>query len=159
MKILFLDIDGVLNSRRSLTAFGEYPINFSARELAFFDWVAVALVRRLCRETKSKVVLSSTWRYFFSAEQVAAALDLPVIDCTPKSSEEADYARRGGEIEAWLDDHPEVTHYAITDDINAMLDEQQPHFVQTDERCGLSLNDYHLLYMILTDPDLAIRAI
>lgn len=155
MKILFLDIDGVCNSQRSLTAFGEYPTDFSAREMAFFDMVAVALVRRLCRVTGCKVVLSSTWRYFFSAEQVATALDLPVIDCTPKSTEEADYARRGGEIYAWLDQHPEVTHYAIVDDVNAMLPEQQRHLVQTDERCGLSLDDYHRLYMNLTDPDYA----
>lgn len=155
-RILFLDIDGVLNSERSCHAFGGYPHDFTPGGIARFDLVAVALVRRLCRESGAVVVLSSTWRYHFSAAEVAAALDLPVIGTTTIVNAN-DYASRGGEIAAWLAEHPEVEHYAIIDDIDVMLPEQQAHFVQTDWRCGLSLDDCQRLHMLLTDPDCAIR--
>lgn len=154
MKILFLDIDGVLNSRRTCHAFDGYPDDFG--DMRRFDLVAVALVRRLCRETGCQVVLSSTWRYYFTAEQAAAALALPMISATSTESYN-DYASRGGEIRAWLAAHPEVTHYAIVDDVAAMLPEQQPHFVQTDDGFGLTLADYHRLHMLLTDPDCALE--
>jgi hypothetical protein len=145
MKILFLDIDGVLNSKRSDYAFDGRPHDFSARQMAFFDMVAVALVRKLCAATGCSVVLSSDWRYNTTAHAAAAALDLPIMDITPMLHK----VSRGVEIHAWLGAHPEVTHYAIVDDINAMLPDQQRHFVQTDETCGLSLDDFHRLHMIL----------
>lgn len=154
MKILFLDIDGVVNSRRTALAFGGYPHDFSPAGMARFDPVAIAMVRRLCRETKTSIVLSSTWRLHFTVAEVAAGLDLPVIDHTPNSP--AGYDGRGHEIAAWLAAHPEVDSYAIVDDQAVMLPEQAAHFGQTDEACGLSLDDYDRLYMILTDTDMAV---
>lgn len=47
MKILFLDIDGVLNSDRSNMAFSGYPHSFSDADMAKFDNVALGLLRRL----------------------------------------------------------------------------------------------------------------
>lgn len=49
---------------------------------------------------------------------------------------------RGSEIKEWLDAHPEVTNYVIIDDDNDMLDEQEPHFVQTSWYDGI--NDYNV---------------
>jgi hypothetical protein len=155
MKVLFLDIDGVLNSDRTAFAHGGYPHNFSPDHLALFDRTAIALVRRLCADHGVQIVLSSTWRYHFPVWKVAEGLDLPVIGHTPKPAD-CEYMNRGREIALWLSEHPEVTHYAIVDDINAMLPEQQPYFVQTDERDGLSLGDYARLAHILNDPDLAL---
>lgn len=147
-RVLFLDIDGVLNSRRSAVATGGYPHGFDDSEMVRFDLIAIALVRKLCREAKAKIVLSSTWRYHFPIWKIAEELDLPIVGCTPRPSE-CDYMNRGQEIAQWLAEHPAATRYAIVDDINAMLPEQQQYFVQTNEEFGLSLADYERLLTIL----------
>lgn len=148
MKVLFLDIDGVLNSRRSQMAFGGYPHDFSSADMARFDLVAVGLIRRLCRVTGCSIVLSSDWRYYTTAHLAANALDLPIMDVTPQLD-----ASRGCEINAWLNEHPEVERYAIVDDIAAMLPSQQANFVQTDDECGLTLRDMNDLAAILCPRD------
>jgi hypothetical protein len=143
-KIMFLDIDGVLNSRRTCIAFDGFPHSFSDSDLVKFDWVAVGLISNLCRETGCKIVLSSTWRYDYTAEQCAEAFDLPIIDITPNLMR-----GRGWEIAEWLEDHPEVTTYAIVDDIADMRPSQQQNFVQTDEMLGLTVVDWRKLKNIL----------
>jgi predicted mannosyl-3-phosphoglycerate phosphatase (HAD superfamily) len=50
MKIIFLDIDGVLNNYNTL---GE-GLNWESN--------AVKILKRIIKETGAKVVLSSTWR-------------------------------------------------------------------------------------------------
>ena len=44
-KIVFLDIDGVLTSTRTCVAHGGYPFDFDAKDMAQFDYTAIALVR------------------------------------------------------------------------------------------------------------------
>jgi hypothetical protein len=159
MKLLFLDIDGVLNSERTYLAFGRYPHTFSESDLACLDLVAVGMIRKLCKVTGAQVVLSSSWRAEFTAEQAAAALDLPIISCTPWFRH---VVPRGREIAAALAEYPLVTHYAIVDDVHTdmgmvqILPAQMPHFVHTDENEGLTLADYKRLLVILTDRDCAI---
>jgi hypothetical protein len=151
MKVLFLDIDGVLNSERTRMALGGYPQDFAPAELEKFDWVAVLLIKRLCRETGAVVVMSSAWRNLFELKDFKENFDLPVIDRTPYLGSDA-YAAgvcRGDEIAAWLKDHPEVTHYAIVDDYADMLEEQQEFFVLTTEQDGLRYNDYMMLRNLL----------
>jgi len=145
MKILFLDIDGVLNSGRTLAAFGGYPHDFSSQGMGKFDPVAIGLIQKLCIQTSCEIVLSSTWRIDHTCVQAANALDLPIIASTPILNNTA----RGFEINAWLTEHPEVQCYAIVDDIDAMLDFQKPFFVQTDASLGLTLENYRDLKRIL----------
>lgn len=147
MNILFLDIDGVLNSKRTSVAFDGSPHSFSPKDMLRFDMVAVGLIRTLCAQTNCSIVLSSDWRYDFTAHQVANALDLPVMDVTPKLP-----GSRGFEINAWLSAHPEVIRFAIVDDIAQMFDCQSANFVQTDDECGLSLRNYLDLLLILGGP-------
>jgi hypothetical protein len=145
MKILFLDIDGVLNSSRSAVAFGGYPHSFSPEDMLKFDNIAIALIRRLCKETRCEIVLSSSWRYDITAEDAAKALSLPIIDVTPILSNTS----RGFEINAWMAKHPDVQCYAIVDDIAAMLDFQKPFFVKTNNEEGLTLINYLDLKYVL----------
>ena len=126
MKVIFLDIDGVLNSHRTCLAFGGYPHEFSEKHMARFDMVALTLIRRIARAAGAVFVLSSAWRIGREASEVAAGLDLPIIDKTPSLS-----GARGLEIQYWLDQHPEVECYAIIDDDSDMLDSQKPFFVHT----------------------------
>ncbi len=145
MKILFLDIDGVLNSKRTRVAFGRFPLDLSPLDISLFDRVALNLIRVLCLETGASIVLSSDWRLDHSAPEVSRALDLPVIGATPKLSR-----LRGFEINAWLSNNPGVTTFAIVDDIPQMLDSQSANFVQTDDEFGLTLRNYLDLKRILS---------
>ena len=143
MKVLFLDIDGVLNSTRTAVANGGYPHELHHREA--FDWTSIKLLQRLCDSAGVQVVLSSAWRNFCDFKDVGAAFGLSIVDRTPDHRG----GPRGEEIQAWLDAHPEVTHYAIVDDDADMLEGQQAHFVRTDAFDGLLWKDFTLVCSIL----------
>lgn len=146
MKILFLDIDGVLNSARSCRAFDGYPHDFSDEGMRKFDSVAIGLVRKLCDKTGALIVLSSTWRMLHDISECAQGLGLPIFDRTPILE-----GPRGVEINAWLSKHPEVTRYAIVDDDSDMLPEQKQYFVKTNFEEGLSMHDFKALLGLLSD--------
>lgn len=133
MRVLFLDIDGVLNSHRTVVAFNGYPHDVSPAGLAQFDMAAVALLRGLCKAGGVQVVLSSTWRLDPKWKTFGPALGLPIIDRTPSL-----LGPRGKEIAAWLEAHPEVERFAIVDDDSDMLPEQRPFFVKTQHEDGLT---------------------
>lgn len=134
-RILFLDIDGVLNSVKTCLAHGDYPHELTERE--GFDWVAIKLLQRLCDSEGVQIVLSSTWRKWNKPSEFAATFDLPVIDSTPIL-----HTERGHEIQAWLDANEDVEQYVILDDDADMLDSQQERFVRTDPNEGLTLADF-----------------
>lgn len=131
MKVVFLDIDGVLNSQRSSIAFGGYPHDVVGYERAMFDEVALSLIRGIIKTAGASVVLSSSWRTTHAYADVGRALELPIIDATPRL-----LGPRGKEIKAWLDNHAECTSYAIVDDDSDMLPEQSPYFVHTNNFDG-----------------------
>jgi hypothetical protein len=143
MKIIFLDFDGVItipSSRWHLKA------------------SLIRNVRRIVDETGAKIVVSSSWRHGFpepSAEATARQMaDRPkrcprnamlnwlsdnLYDCTPYFPDEKYSGQgRGGEIQTWLDRHPDVENYVILDDDGDMLDSQLYHFVQTNYEDGLT---------------------
>lgn len=136
-RILFLDLDGVLNSRRTCMAFGDFPHGLDPLAVAKFDPVGLALVRHFCRATGARVVLSSSWRILHPWREVGEALQLPIIDATPRLA-----GPRGQEIAAWLAAHPEVEQWAILDDDGDMLPEQLPRFVHTRHDEGLVWADF-----------------
>jgi HAD domain in Swiss Army Knife RNA repair proteins len=109
MKIIFSDIDGVLNCRAT-------P---NPRK---FPYVADAkLVTRLCavlEQTKAQIVLTSTWRYDPAGLFSAKRWGIPFVDITPDLPKEP----RGNEIRAWLRKHSAVSRYAVLDDEDDELD-------------------------------------
>ena len=158
MKVIFLDIDGVLNSEEFFVEmtqncrYEEYrKAGYSARmsrNLCSLDSVAIAHLNHLITQTGAKIVVSSTWRADDPwLQEVFAIVGIPAyIDITPYT-----IARhRGTEIQQWLDKHPEVENYVILDDDNDMLDKQFDHFVQTDAyKRGLSLENVEQAIKIL----------
>jgi len=103
MKVIFLDVDGVLNSSKTVERW---------RGLIGID---ASLARRfagLQQSTGANVVLSSTWRLSRTWRSTMRKNGVVgVIDRTP----DLPGRPRGEEIEAWLR-HPEVEVYAILDD-------------------------------------------
>lgn len=110
MKVLFLDIDGVCNSRKFAEAGNSLWNNT--------DPAAVKLVRRIIDETKCSVVLSSTWRMYPDSRKAVKEQVCHYIDCTKdmQAGAKRGVVERGIEVQEWLDRHPEVTAYAILDD-------------------------------------------
>jgi hypothetical protein len=155
-KVLFLDVDGVLNSSRTCHVHGGpselggkpkgngFPHSFDEKNMLKFDHTAIGLIRQLCIETDCSIVLSSSWRIGRTAHEVANGLDLPIFDVTPSLA-----GVRGSEIQHWLDRHPEVETYAIVDDDSDMLESHKDYFVQTDGQEGLSYKNFTTLLNIL----------
>lgn len=145
MRIIFLDIDGVLNceiffkQRVKSTSIIEHPDNSICKE-------RVSWLNDLCKETEAKVVISSTWRHSGLQyckdvlERRGATFD--VIDVTPDLS--FDGAVRGNEIKYWIDKNIEnpsdYRDYVIIDDDSDMLLWQKDNFFKTDSYAGLTSN-------------------
>lgn len=124
MKILFLDVDGVLNTTKSTTF-----LSLSKPKLR--------LLEKIVKETGCYIVLSSTWRKdneaYMKLVRTLLYRNIIIHDITPTL-----WKDRGYEIEAWLNDNPHVEKYAILDDDSDMLDTQLRHFFQTDPEYGLT---------------------
>lgn len=152
MKILFLDIDGVLNSTRSSIAdsagYLPYPHIGGApglpKELKDTDWVAIGMVAKLIKQQNVHIVISSSWRESFTIKQLENMFYLPILGAIDQ-----DPGIRGEQIQRWLNAHPEVTEYAIVDDNSQFLASQADHFVQTDFDEGLTYANIKALRDIL----------
>lgn len=130
MKVLFLDVDGVLNSRQAT--------NFKNNLWPVDDYMCF-LVGKIQLDANCAIVVSSSWRHHPEAMELIRKKLSNVIDKTPTSGLVGyDEKPRGHEIQAWLDAHPEVTRYAILDDDSDMLDSQLPNFFQTTFDTGLT---------------------
>ena len=164
--ILFLDIDGVLNSERQhnhCVETGEaYVDNFGYA----FDPEAVANLKKIVDETGADIVISSSWKFWglSTMRELWTSRGLPgkLLDVTPNNlsdemllSVDLDTmmlpAGKGSEIKEWLDTKgSEVTNYVILDDVPDMLPEQESHFVQIDPRIGITKEDADKIFTILT---------
>ena len=124
MKVLFLDIDGVVNNERT-------KANFEG--LIAIDPTMAALVQRIVQNTGCEIVLSSSWRLFQNGRDEIERKICRFADITPIL-----HAPRGYEIKVWLTLHPEIDHYAILDDAESILPEQRANFFQTTWESGLT---------------------
>ena len=128
-KVLFLDVDGVLNSeewfsRRDQPAWNE------------IDPAAVALVIDVLENAGAMLVLSSTWRLVAMCVEELCKAGLPIADKTPV----LDTNNRGEEIRAWLEAHPNVTDFVIFDDDEDAGDcGLRERLVRTDWKTGLQV--------------------
>lgn len=151
MKVIFLDIDGVLNSDRSCIALGGYPHPWprESRDWHLFDPVAIALLGRVVRETGAVCVLSSSWRVLLEdLGELAERIGVPIIDRTrPTQGNEP----RGEQIQDWLDAHSDVEQWAILDDSTDMLDHQMESFVRVPPGNGMTQMNYLELSTLLGD--------
>lgn len=138
MRVVFLDIDGVLNSsewflRRKKEGREVAP----CKEL---DRSAVLLLNEIVSKTDAKIVISSSWRLAFDLEFIISVLEKhgfngEVLGRTPHRTTFP--VHRGNEIQDWLDGHPEVTEFCIIDDDQDMLEHQMSNFVHTTWAKGL----------------------
>jgi hypothetical protein len=135
-RVLFLDIDGVLNHAASGRREGVPGM------AAWLDPRHLEPLNRVALATNARLVISSSWRVGRSLEDVRTLLRdfgvlAPIVDATPV----AESRRREEEILTWLARHPEVQAYAVVDDELRVDDDSPlaPHLVGTRMDEGLTL--------------------
>jgi HAD domain in Swiss Army Knife RNA repair proteins len=173
LRVIFLDIDGVLNSE-------SYMLKLAAKHCQLephtpcdcfklyrqIDPEAIARLNRLVAVTEAKIVISSTWRKLFDPPDLRRILEDhglvgEIIGETPDGANDSelraglrdgelaqDRVFRGNEIDFWLKRHPAVDRFVILDDGSDMMMHKN-RLVQTD--CEDGLCDEHV--------DLAIRVL
>jgi hypothetical protein len=118
LKIIFLDIDGVMNTQTSMmeAAEQEKPL--------LLDRACVARLQKLVERTGADLVLSSVWRLspgglgFIARALVAAGWQgrPPLIGRTPRLFQK----QRGDEIAEWVTDNGPIEAMVILDDDSDM---------------------------------------
>lgn len=130
MRVIFLDIDGVVNT---FQIYKEKPAHladvFMPKIKDYYLYIcssgdgrvsngqAIIWLEKICKDWNAKIVLTSTWRLRFdnacqALYNTGLSKDVEIIGRTP--SVESHY--RGKEIQLWLEEHPEVTDFVILDD-------------------------------------------
>jgi hypothetical protein len=155
MKIIFLDIDGVLITRRN----GSLTSIDSEQNPNGFDENAVRNLNRLIKETGARIVISSSSRLTNSIRQLGVILqcggvvDPPVLDVTPfVINTETRRSHRGREILSWLEKNPSVTDYVVIDDYDHehLSGIPRDRIVKTTDLDGFGTDDvYHKALDIL----------
>ena len=116
MKIIFLDLDGVLN-------------NWYHPEL--IDKKNAYILKEILKISKLKIVLTSSNKYSFQREgissikgsylekylEVLKTMDIPIYDITPYVLED-----KSEEIKAYLESNPLITDFVIVDDELVSMD-------------------------------------
>lgn len=148
MKIIFLDIDGVLCSQRSDTAYHGRPTPTDTTLWDKFDRCAIDLLKAAVEATGAHVVLSSTWRTTVNMPTLEYCLGVKILDATRADATPDE--QRGLQIKDWLDAHPEVTRYAILDDDDGMLPSQTDKLCRTSKRNGFLLGHFDELLELLS---------
>lgn len=167
MKVVFLDIDGVLAT--------------DCTDFRFFDSSCLRRLKHIVEATDASIVLSSTWRRGRTIENirglfsrdgddygcwVANPVEFPVHRIIGKThyffQENNDRKERGlswgrgYEIEFWLEQAAEcrgdIESYLILDDDSADLQTHGEHLLRTDSRKGLLDEDIPKAIKILNTP-------
>jgi hypothetical protein len=131
VRVIFLDLDGVLNSRPFVAGLGATEWD------RMIDRRAVARLNELVRRSGAKIVITSSWRCQLPLARVESILRdhglvAQILGATPRLR-----PSRGTEIQAWLDaaeDPPEA--FVILDDVDD-VDHLGTYLVLTTWEAGL----------------------
>jgi hypothetical protein len=135
MKVIFLDIDGVLNSAQYIR---RDDVDFDNPQCQI-DPDAVVRLNTITETTGASIVVSSTWRLLFPLPQLQTCLaaykiNALVFDKTGVQD------KRKFEIQEWLDCHSGIESYVIIDD--ETIEGFHGHTVKTIFEDGLQ--DHHI---------------
>ena len=161
MKVLFLDNDGVIclsenwGSRRKKQIKEGRSMGTSASELPVhvrfdnFDKKAIKVLNHILQETGAEYVVSSDWRFHATLEELGnyyisqGVIKKPIAttdmfkDIFPSEWAQHRFRaelelERSMEIQHWLDNHSEVTHWVAVDDLNMSIEFLSSYFDSKD---------------------------
>lgn len=157
-KIIFLDIDGVLNSTFGWLMRGRIKdilfdyAYFSNPETPKTDVIyqldpySIEVFNHIIKGTQAKVVISSSWRTLMELDKLKEILqynglteECDIIDKTPSLNYNGNL--RGNEIYMWMKlnipNYREFSNYVILDDDTDMLLWHKDHLINTSSTTGL----------------------
>lgn len=160
MKVIFLDIDGVLNCSTSKS----FCHDDTCGIITGIDSDKVKRLARIVEQTGAKIVLSSDWKvgwekyYITNKPSHAKYLDnhllkkggLIIFDKTPNTNKGSWF--RGEEILTYLRLHQGIDNYVILDDTffeDFSIKEISEHLVLTEYKVGLTDDDVEKAIRIL----------
>lgn len=166
--LLFLDIDGVLNSDNFLKEGLKKNLKHSYGDVGDgwenawdsvweIDDRAVELLNKIIVKTDCKIVLSSSWRFNWTLNNFIKMLrchnfkfDKDVlIGMTPL----VDLSYRGAEIQKWIDENKFEGRFAIVDD-NDDMKELKSHLFLTTFDEGLTEDIAESIIKYFNDPNI-----
>ena len=163
-KVVFLDVDGVLNSN--------FWNDTHQREISdgtLIDEEKVKLLATLIKRTSAKIILHSGWRFWFDSEleplrteaerlvELFAKEGLAIDGVTPDlTTEEIKRTKKfslvkAEEILLWLSLRDDVTEWVVFDDLDLHNSQVEQHQVKTEQRIGLTAEDVKKAEKILVD--------
>ena len=162
MKIIFLDNDGVIclssnwgTRHKKQTKWGKMKLSMSKFSIPVeyrfdnFDRKAVKILNEILETTGAEIVVSSDWRLHASLEELGEYYTSQGIIKKPiavtdlfKDIYPSEWSRlrfradleleRSMEIQHWLENHPEITHWVAVDDLNMSVEFLGDNFVAKD---------------------------
>lgn len=156
MKVIFLDIDGVLNfwSSQAKTPTGMLGIVNEK----------VKLLKNIIDNTNARIVLTSSWRKFWDkgtdadeqthpdGNYMMAKFRRQGVHLLEKLDDKYNTMKREEAIHEWLNDHEYVTEYVILDDEHWVYKDYS-HCVFTDGEQGLTEDEVEAAIKILKGLD------
>lgn len=142
-KVIFADVDGVLNTLKTVEQYGFH----------YIDNVLLTIFEQIVKKTQAKVVISSAWRMYPDSRKVIKRefnyCGLEVLDWTPNLPNNP----RRDEIQAWIDKNPVAKFAIIDDDWDAAIDGS---FFKVDEKFGITVKIADAVVEHLGTPSLEI---
>ena len=130
MKVLFLDHYGVLCLSKKAVTRTELSMptadEFTDTGITFFsdfDPDAVSVLNDIIALTGAEIVVSSDWKRETTLSGMCEFYQKQGIKKTPLAYTDwfpgapTYHEQRAGEINSWLDQHPEITHWVAVDDL------------------------------------------
>jgi len=140
MKIIFVDVDGVLNCKNTTdTVMGD-----DGRRYDGIDSDKIQLLKEIIDKTDAYIILSSTWRLYDTfteyLEEKLGDYKVRIKGITPRSKAFT-YTYRFREIQNWFNENDtrDIVNYIILDDIDEeMVETFGDHYFKTDVDIGLT---------------------
>ncbi|WP_166237763.1 HAD domain-containing protein [Paenibacillus turpanensis] len=147
MRIIFLDIDGVINTVRNLQFQGAGAD--TRPDQIRLDPLPLLSLKEMIEVTNAYIVVTSSWRKkretsrlwkVFMKAMEEAGLQSRVIGVTPELDKPEESAERWQEIQLWLEQNKrlKIKGIVILDDQESMGDYTKTHFVHCDPYDGLT---------------------
>ena len=165
MRVLFLDIDGVLNSYQSARylhsvkhktddQIPEYFNDYLLKNALELCPTAISNLEYILEEIKDlKIVVSSTWRMGCELKDLKALFPCSsliksrIIDSTPMLKQ----SQRGDEIKRWIvARNVRIKDFIVLDD-DCDMDAVEDNFVHINHKNGLTYTDAELVISMLKD--------
>lgn len=158
MKIIFLDIDGVLNSYEGWVRIDngdESNLRYlNEDKYAKGSWVDNLLVdrlRELISNTEATIVGVSSW--FTSRHDVEEVSDFLGIKITETTDYTGGGLQRGMSVDRYVNEHKVKDYVVLDDSLQMYNEEQQKNLIHVNGRTGLTDEDVQKAISILNKRD------